>query len=261
MTALIAGIKMRNALERLLGISDINSGCAKNAGKKSMVHSPNLNTSINPMTWRTWKDLSFWRSEKWEYLQGFLMGSEYYPKKTDIFKALLLTQLSEVRCVILGQDPYHTKGMATGLAFSVDRFCRKIPPSLQNVFKEYTSDTGYPPPVTGDLTPWARQGVLLLNTCLTVSPGEAGSHRHLGWQELTREIITLTVSENKTTVFILWGEDAKAYEDILGSNPRILSPHPSPFSAQKGFFGSRPFTKTNALLSSNKRNPVNWRLP
>ncbi len=211
-----------------------------------------------------------------------------YPPRADWFAALRLTPPERVRVVILGQDPYHEPGQAMGLAFSV-RDGVKLPPSLRNIYRELESDLGLPAPETGDLSPWAEQGVLLLNTVLTVAAGRANSHKNLGWQALTREIIAAVSRLPQPVAFVLWGAPAqRAYAEgsgirqpgtgphagtslactpdpasgkMLNSQaPRLIltAPHPSPLSAYRGFFGSRPFSQINAFLSANGEAPIRW---
>lgn len=166
---------------------------------------------------------------------------------------------SQVKVLILGQDPYPNPAHANGLAFSVPAEVRPFPASLRNIFKEYCHDTGFPTPTTGDLTPWQKQGVLLLNRRLTVDAGKPGSHRNLGWEEITECALTSLLSLNPGLVSILWGNDAIAMKPLLGRC--LTSPHPSPLSASRGFFGSRPFTRANQLLSDSGQDCVEWRLP
>lgn len=168
---------------------------------------------------------------------------------------------SEVRVLILGQDPYPTPGHSIGLAFAVDPAVRPLPRSLANIFAEYTADTGHPFPATGDLTAWAEQGVLLLNPILTVAAGQTGSHRKLGWQEITTAALAALAARGTPLVSILWGRQAQRFEPLLGTTPVITSAHPSPLSARRGFFGSRPFTRANELLAAQGSKPVDWLLP
>ena len=188
-------------------------------------------------------------------------GNHILPVPVDLFNALTLTPMQRVQVVILGQDPYPTPGDAHGLAFSVNHGV-KIPRSLANIFKERESDLGLPRPAHGHLPHWARQGVLLLNTCLSVEAGQAGSHRKLGWQVLTDQIIDVVSRKASGAVFILWGADAQAKRDIIaGSNHLIIeSAHPSPLSARRGFFGSRPFSRTNEHLRSKGLAEIDWSL-
>lgn len=169
--------------------------------------------------------------------------------------------MSEVKVLILGQDPYPTPGHSIGLAFAVDAAVRPLPRSLANIFAEYVADTGHPFPATGDLTPWADQGVLLLNPTLTVAAGESGSHQKLGWQEITTAALAALAARGTPLVSILWGRHAQRFEPLLGTTPVITSAHPSPLSARRGFFGSRPFSRANDLLAAQGADPVDWRLP
>jgi uracil-DNA glycosylase len=180
-----------------------------------------------------------------------------FPPKSKRFRAFELTAPDDVRVVILGQDPYHTPGVANGLAFSTDE--PVLPPSLGNIFRELVDDVRCDPPTTGDLSPWAKQGVLLLNTALTVEKGKPSSHLHL-WQEFTKTVIAAIVRERPETIWVLWGRKAQSL--LLGYPvPTVTSPHPSPLSAYSGFFGSKPFSKVNRYLSSISSNPIDWRLP
>lgn len=184
---------------------------------------------------------------------------EIYPPKAFIFNALKLTSYEKTKVVIVGQDPYHGKGEAHGLSFSVQKGI-KIPPSLQNIYKELYDDLGIPPKDNGDLTGWALQGVLLLNSVLTVEKDKAASHRNLGWEPMTDYIIKLLNLKDEPVVFILWGNFAKEKAKLI-TNPHhyiIMSPHPSPFSAYSGFFGSKPFSKTNEFLIKNGLVPIDW---
>jgi uracil-DNA glycosylase len=166
-----------------------------------------------------------------------------------------------VRVLIVGQDPYPTPGHAIGLAFSVAAGVRPLPRSLQNIFREYQDDLELPPPSSGDLSPWVAQGVLLLNRCLTVRPGAPASHRGRGWEEVTEAAIDALVERRRPLVAVLWGRDARSLARRLGDVPRIESAHPSPMSAERGFFGSRPFSRANTLLAEQAAPPVDWRLP
>lgn len=182
-----------------------------------------------------------------------------FPKKENFFKALELTPLDKVKVVILGQDPYHEPNQAMGLAFSVPRG-EKIPPSLRNIYKELESDLNMPAPTHGDLTKWAEQGVLLLNTVLTVEEHKALSHHKIGWQIFTDRLIYEVCQLNQPIVFILLGNEAKTKKEMI-KNPNHLiieSVHPSPLSANKGFFGSKIFSKTNNYLIKNNLNPIDW---
>lgn len=182
-----------------------------------------------------------------------------YPPMNDIFNALKYTPYEKVKVVILGQDPYHEKGQAHGLSFSV---CKgvKIPPSLLNIYKELNDDLGVKIPEHGDLTSWAKQGVLLLNATLTVREGMANSHRDIGWSIFTDNVIKSLDKSDKPIVFILWGANARAKKQyITNKNHMIIeSAHPSPLSAFNGFFGSKPFSRANAFLTSKGVEPINW---
>jgi uracil-DNA glycosylase len=166
-----------------------------------------------------------------------------------------------VRVLIVGQDPYPTPGHAVGLSFSVAPEVRPMPRSLANIFREYTDDLGLPTPSCGDLSPWAAQGVLLLNRVLTVAPGEPAAHRGKGWEAVTEQAIRALVERPDPLVAVLWGKDAAGLTELLGDVPIIASAHPSPMSAARGFFGSRPFSRVNAELEDLGDEPVNWRLP
>lgn len=182
-----------------------------------------------------------------------------YPPKNYIFNALKLTSFKDTKVVIVGQDPYHEEHQAHGLSFSVQKGV-KLPPSLQNIYKELEADLDIKPRVDGDLTGWARQGVLLLNAVLTVEKGHAGSHRNMGWELLTDYIIKVLNTKSTPVVFILWGNFAKEKAKLI-TNPIhyiIMSPHPSPLSAYSGFFGSKPFSKTNNYLVSHGLTPIDW---
>jgi uracil-DNA glycosylase len=188
-------------------------------------------------------------------------GRPYLPAGDDIFKAFR-RPLADVRVLIVGQDPYPTPGHAIGLSFSVAPETRPIPRSLANIFREYSTDLGHPTPSTGDLTPWAEQGVLLLNRVLTVAPGDPGSHRDKGWEKVTEQAIRALVDRDAAPlVAILWGRDARNLAPLLVDVPLVESPHPSPMSADRGFFGSRPFSRVNALLEELGGDPVDWKLP
>jgi uracil-DNA glycosylase len=165
-----------------------------------------------------------------------------------------------VRVLIVGQEPYPTPGHPVGLSFSVEPSVRPVPRSLQNIYRELGTDLGLPTPSNGDLTPWSRQGILLLNRVLTVAPGDSGSHRGKGWEGVTDQAIRALVARGTPLVAILWGRDAQSLGPMLGSVPRIESAHPSPMSADRGFFGSKPFSRANALLVEQGAEPVDWSL-
>lgn len=184
-----------------------------------------------------------------------------YPPKNYIFNALKLTPYNNVKVVIVGQDPYHGVGEAHGLSFSVQDGI-KIPPSLKNIYKEQYTDLGITQPDNGNLTKWAEQGVLLLNAVLTVEKDKPASHRNLGWERLTDYIIKELNLKKEPVVFILWGNFAREKKKYITNKNHLVieSPHPSPFSANSGFFGSRPFSKTNNYLTSKGIEPINWDL-
>ena len=187
-------------------------------------------------------------------------GRGYLPAGPNVLRAF--TQpLDAVRVLIVGQDPYPTPGHPIGLSFSVAPQVRPLPRSLQNIFRELVSDLGVPAPTGGDLTPWTERGVLLLNRVLTVAPGDSGSHRGKGWEQVTDAAITALVARGGPLVAILWGRDAQNLRPLLGQVPRIESVHPSPMSADRGFFGSRPFSRANALLADQGAAPIDWALP
>jgi len=192
-------------------------------------------------------------------------GKVVYPPRGCRLRALELTPLANVRVVILGQDPYHGPGQAHGLCFSVPDGVRP-PPSLKNIFKEMESDLGLPRPDHGSLESWARQGVLLLNNTLTVQQGQAGSHAGKGWDAITDACVAAVAARSEPSVFLLWGSHAQGKASRIAAlrdsdrHLSIKSPHPSPLSAHRGFFGSRPFSQTNAFLEKNGRGSIDWRL-
>lgn len=199
-------------------------------------------------------------------LRQFLIGEystkQVYPDMYSIFNALHYTSYADTKVLILGQDPYHEPGQAHGLSFSVQPNVPP-PPSLVNIFKELETDLGCTVPNNGCLEPWARQGVLLLNTVLTVQAHRANSHRDKGWEIFTDKIISLLNQREKPVAFILWGYPARRKKAMI-TNPQhfiVESPHPSPLSAYRGFFGSRPFSKVNKFLESVGEEPINWQLP
>ncbi|WP_455258200.1 uracil-DNA glycosylase [Peptoniphilus asaccharolyticus] len=186
---------------------------------------------------------------------------QIFPKAEDIFNAFKKTPYENVRCVILGQDPYHNVNQAEGLSFSV-KVGQKIPPSLVNIYKELKSDLGYEPPTHGSLVKWAENGVLLLNTTLTVRAHTPMSHSKIGWEILTDSVIDILNKKESPVVFILWGRHAQSKEKLI-TNPNHLilkAPHPSPLSANRGFFGSKPFSKTNEFLRINGCPEIDWRI-
>jgi uracil-DNA glycosylase len=187
-------------------------------------------------------------------------GRAYLPTGANVLRAFTCP-FDQVRVLIVGQDPYPTPGHPVGLSFSVDRSVRPLPASLRNIFQELVSDAAVPVPANGDLSPWFSRGVMLLNRVLTVEPGKPGSHRGKGWEAVTDHAIKSLANRGGPLVAILWGRDAISLAPRLGDVPRIESPHPSPLSASRGFFGSRPFSRANALLASQGCEPVDWSLP
>ncbi|CAB4943231.1 unannotated protein [freshwater metagenome] len=188
-----------------------------------------------------------------------LSGRGFLPEPAHVLRAFT-RPMGSVRVLIVGQDPYPTPGHAMGLSFSVNPDVRPIPRTLTNIFRELTADTGLLTPRNGDLTRWADQGVLLLNRVLTVSPGHAGSHRGKGWESVTTQAIRALVARDLPLVAVLWGRDAHKVEPLLGATPIVASAHPSPLSANRGFFGSRPFTRANELLERSGGQVVDWSL-
>lgn len=199
-----------------------------------------------------------------EFLRNEIAADRrYLPSGANILRAFTFP-FQSVRVLIVGQDPYPTPGHAVGLSFSVAPDVSPVPRSLANIFTEYRADLGYPIPATGDLSPWSEQGVMLLNRVLTVSPGSPASHRGKGWEAVTECAIRALVAREKPLVAILWGRDASTLKPMLSTGTRcavIESPHPSPLSASRGFFGSRPFSRSNELLNKLGADPIDWRLP
>ncbi|MGX7059943.1 uracil-DNA glycosylase [Vagococcus humatus] len=195
------------------------------------------------------------------FLKEEYQTQKIYPDMFHIFEAFEWTPYEKVKVVILGQDPYHGPNQAHGLSFSVQPGV-KIPPSLRNIYKELEADLGYPPVNHGYLEKWAKQGVLLLNTVLTVRNGEAYSHRGKGWEQLTDAVIQKLSEREDPIIFILWGKPAQGKEKMIDTSRHIIlkAPHPSPLSAHRGFFGSRPFSKTNELLLALDKEPIDWKL-
>jgi uracil-DNA glycosylase len=198
-----------------------------------------------------------------EVLSEKLKTQEFLPAKEDIWRALEYTPLSDVKVVILGQDPYPTVGHAHGLSFSVQPHVKPLPASLQNIYKEMATDLEIERPNQGHLLHWAQQGILLLNTVLTVLPGSPQSHSKIGWEEITDHLIHLLAKREDPILFVLWGKSAQAKKSILRSYPShshhiLESAHPSPLSAHKGFFGTRPFSAINQWLTSKGKTPIQW---
>lgn len=213
----------------------------------------------------TWKSLLSDEFEK-PYFQELIafVKREYktqtiYPRGGDIFKAFDCCDFSNVKVVIIGQDPYHGPGQANGLSFSVSVGIR-VPPSLLNIYKEIQNDLGKPIPLSGDLERWARQGVLLLNATLTVKASAPGSHQNRGWETFTDAVIKKISDEKEGVVFLLWGSYAQKKGEIIDRNKHLvlMSPHPSPFSADRGFFGCKHFSKANAYLQSKGKDEIDW---
>lgn len=201
-----------------------------------------------------------------QQLKSFLLeqkqlGRQIFPRGSEYFRALDLTPLSKVKVVILGQDPYHGAGQAHGLCFSVRPGVR-VPPSLINIYKEMETDLGIPPAKHGFLKHWAEQGVLLLNSVLTVEESQAASHQGKGWERFTDAVIRKVNDEREAVVFMLWGSYAQKKAAFVDGRHLVLkAPHPSPLSAHNGFFGSKHFSKANAFLQSHGQQPIDWRLP
>ncbi|MEU1626497.1 uracil-DNA glycosylase [Streptomyces sp. NPDC020096] len=187
-------------------------------------------------------------------------GRTYLPAGPNVLRAFQ-QPFDDVRVLIVGQDPYPTPGHAVGLSFSVAPEVRPLPGSLLNIYREYGTDLDFPPPSNGDLTPWTNNGVLLLNRALTTAPRKPAAHRGKGWEEVTEQAIRALAARDKPLVSILWGRDARNLRPLLGSLPAIESSHPSPMSADRGFFGSRPFSRANEMLARQGAEPVNWQLP
>ena len=187
-------------------------------------------------------------------------GRGYLPAGDRVLRAFE-RPLSDVRVLLVGQDPYPTPGHPVGLSFSVAPEVRPLPRSLVNIYQELVSDLGVPPPSSGDLTPWVEHGVLLLNRCLTVEPGRSAAHRGKGWEKVTDRAIEVLAGRGGPMAAILWGRDAQTLKPMLGQVPWVESVHPSPLSASRGFFGSRPFSRVNDLLVRQGGQPVDWQLP
>lgn len=202
----------------------------------------------------------------WAELQSFVAAERatgpVYPKPAEVFAALHLTPYASVKVLILGQDPYHGPRQAHGLCFSVQAGVA-APPSLKNIFKELQDDLGCPPPNHGNLEAWARQGVLLLNTSLTVRGGQAASHQGKGWEVFTDQVIRAVDDKPETVVFILWGAAARKKKSFIDTGRHVIieSAHPSPLSAHNGFFGSKPFSRANEALVAAGREPIDWQIP
>lgn len=210
------------------------------------------------------RDTLSWSSQRPLYTflsMEFEAGKQIYPKQTEMFEAYARTAPSEVKVVVLGQDPYHSPGQADGLSFSVPDGA-PFPPSLKNIFKELVSDLGVEEPSSGCLSPWAERGVLMINSVLSVRKGEPGSHRNRGWEELTQLVLSQLSLKKQGMVFILWGAFAKKQKYFIDSDRHLVieSAHPSPLSAWRGFFGSKPFSRANKYLSLQGKTPIDWRI-
>ena len=197
----------------------------------------------------------------WHIIEHEYQTKTIYPTQNNIFNALKLTPYSNTKVVIVGQDPYHGENQAHGLSFSVQKGVT-LPPSLKNIYKEIYDDLGIEEPNCGDLTKWAKEGVLLLNSSLTVIKNMPNSHKDIGWSNLTDYIIKVLNQKEEPVVFILWGNFAKSKKQFITNKKHLIleSTHPSPFSASSGFFGSHPFSKTNAFLDAHGLEPINWQL-
>ena len=222
-------------------------------------------TAINPKIEESWKILlsDEFNKDYFTELKQFLLEEKkqhtIYPRGSDIFNAFNFTPFEKIKVVILGQDPYHGNGQAHGLSFSVPDGVKK-PPSLKNIFKELAEDLQIPIPETGNLTSWAKQGVLLLNATLTVRSKKAGSHQKKGWEKFTDAIIQKISTEKEGVIFLLWGRFAQDKVKLIDKNKHqiLTAPHPSPFSAYSGFFGCKHFSKTNAILKEQGLIEINW---
>ena len=223
--------------------------------------------NINPDIEQSWKAvlLEEFNKDYFIKLKQFLLDEKkhhsIYPKGKDIFNAFNYTPFDSVKVVILGQDPYHGTGQAHGLSFSVPNSVKQ-PPSLKNIFKEIASDLVLPLPTTGNLSPWAKQGVLLLNATLSVRAKQAGSHQNMGWELFTNRVIQEISEKKDRIVFLLWGRFAQDKAHLIDEKKHhiLKAPHPSPFSAYSGFFGCKHFSKTNAVLKKQGLSPIDWEI-
>lgn len=195
------------------------------------------------------------------FVEGELINSTVYPQAKNCFNAFIETSFEDLKVVILGQDPYHGEGQAHGLAFSVQDSIA-FPPSLRNILQEYNCDLGYEVPKDGNLTKWAKEGVFLLNTVLTVRAGQAHSHKDMGWEKFTDKVISLISEEKEHVVFILWGKPAQSKVKLIDEAKHLVlqAPHPSPLSSYRGFFGSKPFSTTNIYLKEHGIKEIDWKL-
>ena len=214
----------------------------------------------------TWNEILAEEMEKdyYQQLQAFVQKRRaevrVFPEEKNVFNALELTPFESVKVVILGQDPYHGFGQAHGLSFSVQKGI-PLPPSLRNIYKELQEDIGGELPTEGDLSHWAKQGVLLLNTVLTVEEGNANSHKGMGWEKLTNRLIESLNELKHPVIFILWGKPAQDKEKLITNSNHVIlkAPHPSPLSAYRGFFGSKPFSRVNDILIQQGQTPIRWK--
>ena len=225
---------------------------------------PNLESNLLPPSWENALQAEInkpYFPELLEFVQQERQNKQIYPPEQEVFTAFKLTPLEEVKVVILGQDPYHGKGQAHGLSFSVKQGV-SLPPSLKNIFQELKTDLGIPIPQQGNLSPWANQGVLMLNAVLTVQASKPNSHKDKGWENFTDAVIKVVSEQRPHVVFVLWGRYAQNKAKLINQPKHtiIKSPHPSPFSANKGFFSSRPFSQVNNALSQANQQPINWSL-
>jgi len=240
-----------------------NPGCAAGRGAAKLWRvSPKTLTDLVAPDWaEALAPVEGTVAKMGEFLRGEIAaGRSYLPAGENVLRAFK-QPLQQVKVLVVGQDPYPTPGHPVGLSFSVAPDVRPIPRSLANIYRELMADVGVPAPSNGDLTPWAEQGVLMLNRVLTVQPGKSGAHRGKGWEIVTEQAIHALVDRGGPLVAILWGRDAQTLKPMLGSTPYVESAHPSPMSADRGFFGSRPFSRVNALLEQQGATPVDWRLP
>lgn len=216
------------------------------------------------MNWEEWliqeKQQPYY-TELMRFLEDEYKQKQIFPPQAELFSAFQYCDLKQIKVVILGQDPYHEKNQAHGLAFSVRKGI-KIPPSLRNIYKELHDDLGIEIPTHGCLTSWAKQGVFMLNAVLSVREGQAGSHHNKGWETFSDHVIQTINAECEDVVFLLWGAPAQRKQSLIDSNKHcvLCAPHPSPLSAYRGFFGSKPFSQTNAYLKAHGRGEIDWRI-
>lgn len=216
------------------------------------------------MNWEEWliqeKQQPYY-TELMRFLEEEYKQKQIFPPQAELFSAFQYCDLKQIKVVILGQDPYHEKNQAHGLAFSVRKGI-KIPPSLRNIYKELQDDLGIEIPTHGCLTGWAKQGVFMLNAVLSVREGQAGSHHNKGWETFSDHVIQTINAECENVVFLLWGAPAQRKQSLIDSNKHcvLCAPHPSPLSAYRGFFGSKPFSQTNAYLKAHGRGEIDWRI-